>query len=131
MRKRRDNIVYAKPIRDAAEKIDRYWIFVSIPLIISVITFIFLLIFTFKKDLFIKNRSLGYFKENVTAALSYKDMIDVFGKPDSEIGSGLYIYVYILNDGSKVLFGYQSKSNVFYIYHENNSGERENLLELD
>ncbi len=39
------------------------------------------------------------------------------GKPDRDIGSGLYVYAYRLNDGTDVLIGSGDGSGILYVRH--------------
>jgi hypothetical protein len=39
------------------------------------------------------------------------------GAPDQDVGSGLYVYVYRLNDGSDVLIGSPDGSRILYVRH--------------
>lgn len=46
------------------------------------------------------------FQEKLDPSMKYDDLAYVFGEPDNDIGSGIHIYVYDMDDGSKVLIGY-------------------------
>jgi len=39
------------------------------------------------------------------------------GNPDRDVGSGLYVYAYRLNDGSDVLIGSADGSSILYVRH--------------
>ena len=47
-------------------------------------------------------RTLKQFMVIVTERLSASQILDRFGKPDRDIGSGIYIYEYDLSDSRKV-----------------------------
>jgi Domian of unknown function (DUF4952) len=46
-------------------------------------------------------RSISAFRR-LTTRMSMPQIIQMYGLPDQEIGSGIYIYVYQLNDGSQI-----------------------------
>jgi len=39
------------------------------------------------------------------------------GAPDRDVGSGLYVYLYRLRDGSDVLIGSADGSHILYVRH--------------
>ena len=63
--------------------------------------------------------TIEYFNYNLTADLKYDDLVNLFGEPDADIGSGLHIYVYDLRDGTKVYIGYTDK--IMYARHMSSS----------
>src|SRR5262245_2661800 len=65
--------------------------------------------------------SIEYFNYNLRADMKYDDIVNQFGAPDGDIGSGIHIYVYDLNDGSKVYIGYTDK--IMYARHVNSNGQ--------
>lgn len=58
---------------------------------------------------------------NLKSTMSYADIVNVFGNPDGDVGSGLHIYVYNLTDGSVVKIGYADK--IMYAKHVSSSGQ--------
>ncbi len=52
---------------------------------------------------------------------------EVFGKPDRNIGSGLIIYEYGLDDGTKVWLGFPGFDKILYAKHVLKDGKSENL----
>ena len=46
-----------------------------------------------------------------------------FGKPDREVGSGLIIYEYDLNDGTKMRLGFPGFVTIRYAHHVQKDGE--------
>ena len=50
--------------------------------------------------------SYGYFQKRLKAEMKYPALTAVFGVPDDDIGSGIHIYVYNLDDGSRIVIGY-------------------------
>jgi len=65
--------------------------------------------------------SIEYFNANLKADLKYDAIVNLFGEPDGDIGSGIHIYVYNLGDGSKVYIGYTDK--IMYARHISSSGQ--------
>ena len=49
------------------------------------------------------------------------------GKPDRDIGSGLMIYEYGLDDGSKVLLGFPGPDKILYAKHVKKDGKAVDL----
>jgi len=45
------------------------------------------------------------------------EVIAKLGKPDRDVGSGLYVYAYRLNDGTDVLIGSSDGSGILYVRH--------------
>ena len=65
-------------------------------------------------------RSVEAFKQ-IGASTSFRDVERRFGPPDSDIGSGLFIYVYRLPDGSDVKIGASDPNKILYVRHGTNS----------
>lgn len=65
--------------------------------------------------------TIGYFMTNLKADMTYQDIVNMFGEPDGDRGSGIHIYYYDLKDGTKVYIGYVDK--ILYARHVNSSGE--------
>jgi hypothetical protein len=61
-------------------------------------------------------RSIGPFAQ-IRVGMSMKQVIAICGLPDADIGSGIYIYVYNLADGSQVLISAANKNNIIAINH--------------
>jgi hypothetical protein len=59
--------------------------------------------------------SIEYFQCHLKSDMNYKKLTFIFGEPDSDIGSGIHIYVYNLDDGTKVYVGYTDK--ILYARH--------------
>jgi hypothetical protein len=47
--------------------------------------------------------------------MKYSDLRMIFGEPDADIGSGVHMYVYTLEDGTQVVIGYTDK--ILYARH--------------
>jgi hypothetical protein len=66
------------------------------------------------------SRTLEAFKE-IGPSMGLKDVEARLGPPDSDAGSGIYIYVYGLADGSEVRIGAAHPNKVLYVRHGTNS----------
>ena len=53
--------------------------------------------------------TLEYFKQHLTADMTYAAITQTFGQPAADKGSGIHIYVYGLKDGTAVWIGYADK----------------------
>ena len=69
---------------------------------------------TFDKDTY------EYFQAGLKADMKYNAIVDLFGTPDDDIGSGIHIYVYKLKDGTSIYIGYTDK--IMYAKHMDASG---------
>jgi len=65
--------------------------------------------------------TIEYFNANLKADLKYDDMVNLFGEPVGDAGSGIHIYFYILSDGTTVHIGYADK--IIYARHISSSGQ--------
>jgi hypothetical protein len=64
--------------------------------------------------------------------MSFPDICRLVGPPTREIGSGLYIFVYLLEDGSTVTMAFSSlegDSQVMYVRLTRPDGAQQSLLE--
>lgn len=59
--------------------------------------------------------TVAYFQTYLKADMSFAAIKERFGEPGSDIGSGIHIYVYPLNDGTQVWIGYTDK--ILYARH--------------
>jgi hypothetical protein len=53
----------------------------------------------------------------IKVGMSMQQVIAICGLPDADIGSGIYIYVYNLTDGSQVLISAVNKNRISAINH--------------
>jgi hypothetical protein len=66
-------------------------------------------------DLEKQTDSITYFEQHLKADMKYEDLKSTFGKPDNDIGSGIHIYQYNLQDGTKIHIGFVDK--ILYARH--------------
>jgi hypothetical protein len=62
------------------------------------------------------SRTVNSFKF-IGATTTLQDVTARLGPPDRDIGSGIYIYVYDLSDGSSVLIGSADGSRILFVSH--------------
>lgn len=58
-----------------------------------------------------------HFLNNLKPETSYPSVVDLFGEPTKDIGSGIHIYVYELADTTEIWIGYVDK--ILYARHVN------------
>jgi len=68
--------------------------------------------------------TLEDFKDTISESNDIETIFSKFGKPHDDIGSGIHIFVYELNDFTEIWIGYVE--NIWYIRHVDADG---NLLE--
>lgn len=68
-------------------------------------------------------RTLEKYRQ-IQSGMSFEDICRLVGPPDQEIGSGLHVFVYELDDGSVVYMGFASLSEVMYVTHDMGNGTR-------
>ena len=62
-----------------------------------------------EEDSGLNRDSIEYFQKYLKGDMKYSEMKLIFGEPDADIGSGIHIYVYHLDDGTKVTIGYTDR----------------------
>jgi hypothetical protein len=74
------------------------------------------------------NRDLYFsdFENTLKSNMTYNDIVAKFGKPQSDIGSGIHIYVYKLVDSTEIWIGYTDKAE--YAKHMDRNGQVINTL---
>ncbi|MBM2842415.1 MAG: hypothetical protein HW404_252 [Anaerolineales bacterium] len=68
----------------------------------------------------------------ISKGMSFPDICHLVGLPTKEIGSGLYIFLYFLEDSSTVTMGFSSleeDSQTLYVWLTRPDGTEQNLLE--
>ena len=59
--------------------------------------------------------SADYFSQHLRADMTFGDIVKAFGEPDADIGSGIHIYVYILEDSTEIRIGFTDR--ILYATH--------------
>jgi len=57
----------------------------------------------------------AFFEKNLKAGMDYHSITAKFGVPSKDIGSGIHIYVYELNDSTEIWIGFINK--ILYARH--------------
>jgi len=70
--------------------------------------------------------TFDFFKSNLKKEMDNKTVVETFGQPDSDIGSGIYIYVYNLSDSTSMIIG--CTNIVLYANHYDKYGDLIHLL---
>lgn len=65
--------------------------------------------------------TLAYFEEHLKADMNYEKLKRTFGEPDNDIGSGIHIYLYNLQDGTKIQIGFVD--SILYARHVDANGQ--------
>lgn len=70
-----------------------------------------------------KESSLTYekFEERLKAEMTYQQIVWCFGNPVADIGSGIHIYIYSLDDGTQIKIGYTD--HIVYARHISSDGQ--------
>ena len=76
----------------------------------------------------IRDKFLDFFKSKLNKPLTPAKAKVVFGKPDRDIGSGLMIFEYDLDDGSKIHLGFPGDVAILYARHVTKDGKTVDLL---
>lgn len=64
--------------------------------------------------------TLDDFKNIMSESYNIEDIFSKFGEPNNDIGSGIHIYVYELNDSTEIWIGYTD--HIWYIQHVDSDG---------
>ncbi len=69
------------------------------------------------------NEELTYadFEKSLVKNMSYEDVIARFGEPDNDMGSGIHIPVYVLDDSTQVVIG--CTDEILYARHLDKDGD--------
>lgn len=74
------------------------------------------LLFTFCTDEQAANAdSADYFSHHLKADMTFREIVKAFGEPDADIGSGIHIYVYTLEDSTEIRIGFADR--ILYATH--------------
>jgi len=74
-----------------------------------------------------KTQSIDCFR-TVTRDMSVYAVVQKCGRPDEELGSGMYIFVWRMEDGSTVSLGTGSLQKIFDVLWTDPSGKRQYLV---
>jgi hypothetical protein len=58
-----------------------------------------------KEEVGVKSRKYENFTQ-IRSEMKYEAIVEKFGEPDQDLGSGIHIYVYILADNTEIWIGY-------------------------
>lgn len=72
-------------------------------------------------------RDFDLFKA-VNMSTTIEEIINSFGQPDRDAGSGIHILVYDLNDGTSVWIGSADYTSIMYLDHVSAEGEHQRML---
>lgn len=67
-----------------------------------------------------------YFRDNLKKEMDYNAIVRTFGMPAKDIGSGIHIYVYILDDSTEVRIGYTDA--ILYATHNDTNHQLLDVL---
>ena len=70
--------------------------------------------------------TVEFFRENLKKDMSAESIVKCFGEPLRDMGSGIHIYVYQLNDTTEVWIGVTD--TVFYAQHRDESQQILSIL---
>lgn len=77
-----------------------------------------------------KTATLDTFREALAEGnQSYFNLCQLVGPPNAQMGSGLIILIYELEDGSEVVLGYAGLTNLTYARHQQENGTVEELID--
>jgi hypothetical protein len=69
----------------------------------------------------VSEKSFFYFEARLKKEMNYGSLVATFGQPAKDIGSGIHIYVYVLEDATQIWIGYADK--ILYAHHVDSSGK--------
>ena len=53
----------------------------------------------------IDRNSIAYFQQNISEEMTLREVKSTFGRPDEDVGSGIHVFLYHLDDGTTVVIG--------------------------
>jgi len=72
-------------------------------------------------------RTLDHFQKTLDKSMTPAKAVAAFGEPDRKLGSGLIIYEYDLEDGSKIRLGFPGFQKILYAKHIKKGGDTEDI----
>ena len=92
---------------------------------IVLVIFLFSIISCSHKNDELNRFTLDDFKNQLDSEMSYSEIVQFFGEPFNDRGSGIHIYVYKLNNNTEVWIGYSGE--IIYAYHVD---ENEEIIQI-
>ena len=74
----------------------------------------------------VQDNTYAYFHTYLKSSMTYADIVSKFGNPDGDLGSGIHIYYYQLEDGTSIWIGYTDR--IMYARHMSSSSGSTQLL---
>jgi hypothetical protein len=68
-------------------------------------------------------RTLQHFQQTLDKTFTPAKTVAIFGEPDVKTGSGLIIYLYDLDDGTRIRLGYGGYQPILYAHHIQKDGK--------
>jgi hypothetical protein len=68
-----------------------------------------------------QTNTIAYFEQHLKADMKYDNLKSTFGEPANDIGSGIHIYQYNLQDGTKIHIGFVD--TILYARHLDANGQ--------
>jgi hypothetical protein len=66
--------------------------------------------------------------QKISSKDDYPKIEQILGKPDMDIGSGIYVYVFRLDDSTSVMVGTSDPKSVFYIHRTGHGVDGEQVI---
>jgi hypothetical protein len=79
-----------------------------------------------KKKSEVSKNTYEYFSTHLNAGITYSQIVATFGEPDGDLGSGIHIYYYNLDDGTCIVIGFADR--IIYARHISNNTASARLL---
>jgi hypothetical protein len=89
------------------------------------IALIFIAAAACSQDEDVNRNTFNYFQTHLQKDMSHTKLMEVFGEPDKDLGSGIHIYVYNLDDNTEVWVGITDK-----LLYANQVDKNQNLLKV-
>ena len=89
------------------------------------IAFVFAFAAACSQDEEVNRNTVEFFETHLQLDMNHAKLISVFGEPDKDLGSGIHIYVYNLDDNTEVWVGITDK-----LLYANHVDTNKNLLKV-
>ncbi len=70
-------------------------------------------------------KTVEQFRQHLRVDMSYRDLVILFGEPNRDQGSGIHIYVFVLQDSTEVWIGFTDR-----LHSARHVDEDQNLLSI-